>query len=436
MHRPRFKPRVPSSSTNATPARIYRRNEERRMPTTPLLASEHCPIKTRCGACAYVNQDYKTGLSDKHQKGLALMTEAGVLPPSVRQMTAVPGPRPLGYRSLFKLAVRPTPAGAPEGSRFALGLFAPGSHDIVAMNDCPLHVGALQRLIPDLTAEFDASPLTPYNETTGAGQIRYVAARAAHLTGELMVTVVVTTPLKNELRRIIEALRRRGHKINIAAMNINTGSGNAIFGPETLPVAGSDKLRERVCDLDFEISPTAFFQINPWQAINLYRRVEQVAGPAGNNETAWDLYCGSGQIALILARLGYRTLGIEENPAAIADAKANAKKNKLDKQADFIAARVEDAEPLLPAWGKNPSLIVANPSRRGLADSARQHLVWLGNQTSKQVGMRLIYVSCSAESLARDLKDLVAGGFTVRQVEAFDMFPQTEHMEWVAVLTR
>jgi 23S rRNA (uracil1939-C5)-methyltransferase len=303
------------------------------------------------------------------------------------------------------------------------------------MNDCPLHVGHLQRLIPDLTAELDASPLTPYDEKTATGQIRYVAARAAHLTGEMMVTFVVTEPLKNELRRVVESLRRRGHKINAAAMNLNVEAGNAIFGSETSHVAGSDKLRERVVDLDFEVSPTAFFQVNPWQAINLYRRVEQVAGPAGPSEVAWDLYCGAGQISLVLARLGYKTFGIEENPAAIADANANAKKNGLEKQATFVAARVEDAEPLLPAWAQTPSLIVANPSRRGLADSARQHLIWLGNQ-AKGRGMRLIYVSCAADTLGRDLKELADGGFTVRQVEAFDMFPQTDHMEWVAVLTR
>jgi 23S rRNA (uracil1939-C5)-methyltransferase len=388
---------------------------------------------------------------------LRILREAGVLGVA-HILPAVESPRPLGYRAYFKLAVRPlatppaqspppapteppasgwtTAGAAPEAGtsavpakRFAIGLFEPGTHEVIDMDDCPLHVPPLRRLLRDLREELDASPVTPYDETTGEGQLRYLAARAAHLTGE------VSTPLKHELRAITQRLLRRGHKINSAHMNVHDGPGNAIFGAETVRLAGSDRLRERLCDLDFEVGPTSFFQINPWQAINLYRRVEMIAGPAqpGTIPAAWDLYCGTGQISLILARQGYRVLGIEENPLAVNDARANARKNRLEDRAEFVAARVEDSESRIPGWAKSPSLIVANPSRRGLAEATRSHLTWLLTQ---QPQSRFVYVSCSVETLARDLAELTKSGFVVRQVEAFDMFAQTDGLEWLVVLTR
>jgi 23S rRNA (uracil1939-C5)-methyltransferase len=224
-----------------------------------------------------------------------------------------------------------------------------------------------------------------------------------------------------------------GHKINSAYMNINTSSGNAIFGEDLVLLAGSAALRERVCDLDIEISPLAFFQVNPWQAGNLYRRVEMHAGRGKAGDTAWDLYTGTGQMALMLARAGFHSLGIEEIAAATVDAARNAQRNNLSAQAEFIAARVEDSETLLPEWAKKPKVIVVNPSRRGLHESARAHLSHVLRSDEK---IKFIYVSCEVETLARDLKALTASGHRVRQIEAFDMFAQTDKLEWLAVLTK
>ncbi len=409
-------------------------------PKTAASSEPTCAIKALCGTCKFVNLDYETGLSEKHLKGLAVLKDAGVLG-SARLLAPARSPRAYEYRSLFKLAVRPVRQGrsilrpakadAPA-NRFAIGLFEQGSHDVVDMDDCPLHTWPLRRLLRDVRAELNASTITPYDEKVHTGQLRYLAARAAHLTGELMLTFVVTEPLKVELKRVIANLQRKGHKVNSAHMNVNPEKGNAIFGPTTQRLAGAEGLRERVCDLDFEIGPTSFFQINPWQAIQLYRRIEQIAGQTASPVVAWDLYCGTGQISLILARLGYRVLGIEENAKAVEDAGENARRNKLEEKAQFLATRAEDSPRLIPAWAKSPELIVVNPSRRGLADATRKHLRELLVQNPKA---RFVYVSCEVETLARDLKELTQSGFALRQVEPFDMFPQTDNMEWLAVLS-
>jgi len=438
------------------PRNIYRRQPLVRRPG--MVQPEHlttepvCGIKALCGACKYVNQDYKDGLNGKFQAGLKTLEDSGVLR-LARVLPPVASPRQLGYRSVFKLAVRPASQSqtyAPRSldrvsddngvvvevpNRFAIGLYAAGSHDVVDMDSCPLHTPPLEALLRDLRGELNSSALTPYDEASKTGQVRYITARSAHLTGELMVTFVVAEPLKVELRQLVANLQRRGHRINSAHMNLNADTGNAIFGPKTSRLSGAERLRERLCDLDFEIGPTAFFQVNPWQAINLYRRIELIAGaPSVAGQVAWDLYCGTGQISLMLARQGYRVLGIEENPGAIADARLNAKRNHLEPTAEFIAARVEDASELIPNWAASPNLIIANPSRRGMADSTRRHIALL---LANNPQARFVYVSCEVASMARDIKILCdLSGFQLRQVEPFDMFPQTDNMEWLAVLSR
>ncbi len=405
---------------------------------TPLA----CTIKAKCGTCKYVNDLYEIGLNEKYNRGISVLKDAGVLG-ACKILQPVKSPRTLEYRSHFKLAVRPadpsepriivTPTGHEIPNRFAVGLFQPGTHDVVNLDECPLHTFPLKRLLRDLRRELNLSPLEPYQEKDASGDVRYLAARAAHLTGEIILTFVVTDAAKkSEIRKISESLQRRGHRITSTYMNINKETTNAIFSEENIRISGTERLRERLCDLDFEIGPTSFFQINPWQAINLYRRVEHFAGPSSQGEVAWDLFCGTGQMALMLARLGYNVLGIEENKKAVVDALANAKKNKLSENTLFIDARVEESEHLIPLTHKTPSLIVVNPSRRGLAQSTREYIAALLKRNPR---CRVIYVSCEVETLARDLKDLLVPGFQLRQLEGFDMFPQTTNMEWLAVIS-
>src|SRR5690606_14130345 len=144
------------------PRNIYRRAE------TAAGSEMICGIKARCGVCQYVNLDYAASLKEKHQAGLSLLEKAGVMG-GARVLPPTVAPKPLEYRSLFKLAVRPAkpnPAdrlgeGEPP-RRFSIGLFAQGSHDVVEVDQCPLHVPALKRFLEDLRVELDLSPITPY----------------------------------------------------------------------------------------------------------------------------------------------------------------------------------------------------------------------------------------------------------------------------------
>ena len=387
-----------------------------------------CFIKEQCGACRYINDDYNSSLQDKYQSALSLFEQNDLLS-GVRVLDPRKSPRELEYRSLFKLAVRPAKGGE---SRFAIGLFKPGTHDVVEIDQCPLHVFSLKKLLRDIRAELELSDLQPFNETNHTGDLRYIAARAAHMTGEIILTFVMQSDKKQSVKNIIHKLRLRDHKINSVYLNINTSKGNEIFGEESIRVTGQECLREKICDLSVEMGPTSFFQINPWQAIQMYRRIEQLVGFSGGKSVAWDLYSGVGIIGLIMARSGYKVLAVEENEEAVTYAKANAKRNDLEAKMEFYAGRVENSQYGFPDWAENPEFIITNPSRRELASDTAN---FLAKKLADGSAKNLIYVSCEPETLARDVEIFKSHGLVLRQLEGFDMFPQTRNIEMLAVIT-
>lgn len=410
----------------------WRQDHKSLTPTRPVPVA--CKIAHDCRSCHSINTSYEASLQEKYQQALVGFEAAGLLE-GCKLAGPAPSPRMFGYRTHAKLVVRSADGAAlqsKEGGRFAIGLFQPDSHHVVHLDQCPLHRASINRLLPDLKAELEASSLEAYDETEHKGHLRALAIRATHLTEELMLTFVCSDDsFRVELKAMVLRLRQKGHVIVSAHINLNSERTNSIFGPQTRKIVGADGLRESLCGLIFEIGPTSFFQVNPWQAETIYRRVEQLAGLPGTGTVAWDLYCGTGQMTLLLSQLGYRTLGIEENAEAIADATANVLRNQLAQAPHFISSRVEDVESALPSWAERPQLIVVNPSRRGLAPMAR-HLLSRG--LGERADSRLIYVSCEAETLVRDLKEMTSQGRTLRQLECFDMFPFTQKLEWLAVV--
>ena len=398
--------------------------------TLPLRSDsfEQCGIKDQCQSCKFVNEPYLERLKQKHQDGLKVLENAEVLRYS-RQLPPNPSPKPLAYRGVAKLAVRKN---LNSESNFSIGLFKPGTHEVVEVSRCPLHIPSINQCIRYLTKLLNESPIKAWDEKKNQGDLRYLVVRAAHKTGELSLTFVCTDESpKAELKEIVKKLKE-SHKIHGAHLNIHPSEGNQIFGEKTLKLSGSEKLRESLCDLKFEISPKSFFQVNPWQAEKLYRRLEQLIGSGHQESIAWDLYSGVGPIAMILSRSAYKVLSIEENPDAVADAKYHFQINNLE-HAEFLVGRVEHLTEAIPSWAKKPDIIVANPSRAGIAEETRSHLKRVLSSASTT---QLYYVSCDVNTLARDLKDLSKSGYKVRQIEAFDMFAQTDKLEWLAVMTK
>lgn len=412
-----------------------------------------CKISRECGSCAFINSEYQESLNQKYNKGKNLIASAASLTKSTVFLTAKPAPHKLGYRCYAKLALQVKQDAFKPSSQedIKIGLYQPQTHQVIDISPCPVQTQVINDFVRDLKTVLFEAGISIYDEKTHKGELRYLAVRSAHLTGELMVTFVVTNPeLKPKLRVLLNRLKDQDHKIYSAHININQKETNVIFGDEYIKISGADRLRERICDLDVEIGPGVFFQINPSQAELLYHRLEQLIGeiepiavateqitPQNNRNSspkiAWDFYCGAGIITLLIARRGYRVLGIEENPQAIACAKINAEKNNLKDRLEFMTGQVEELYTEIPTWARMPDLLTVNPSRKGLAPAFKD---FLKKHFKQRKNVKLIYVSCDVTTFARDIVDLKEAGFNLRQVEAFDMFPQTDKLEWLGVFIK
>jgi len=384
-----------------------------------------CVIQRECGLCPHVNRVYETGLQEKYQHDVAKLQ--AIFPSPVRILPPVASPKKLRYRTSMKLAIRTNERGWIE-----MGVFKPGTHHIVEMQKCPLHAPPLQRLLHLLPFALKKSGIIPWNEKTQQGELKFLAARSAHLTEQLMVTFVVTTEsCRDKLLACLEDLLLQGMEVHSAHMNLNNSLGNEIFGPTTTRINGLKRLRETLCNIKLSISPTSFLQINPWTASKLYHRISQLAGTPTPGAVAIDLYSGVGQIAMLLGRNGYRVAAIEETPSAKEDAALNLKSNRLESYVEFFSCSVEEFATTAPDWAQAPQLIVVNPSRKGLSDSAREFI----DVTAHKSSALLIYVSCNLTTLLRDLEYLQQKAFRVNQLEAFDLFAQTDKLEWLVVLS-
>ncbi len=384
-----------------------------------------CPIQKTCGLCLYVNSPYEKGVAAKYKKDVEQLQ--GIFPEPVPALPPVLSPKRLRYRTSMKLAVRSNARGWIE-----IGVFKPNSHQVVEMQLCPLHAPALQKLIYKLPLAIKEAGLIPWREDTCEGEIKFIAARCAHLTEQLMVTFIVTDiQAKEKVLRCAEILKEQGLTIDSLHLNLNASHGNEIFGAETHRLMGLKRLRETICNFSVSLSPTSFLQVNPWIASKMYHRIEQLAGTPNAGAVAIDLYSGVGQIAMVLARSGYRVAAIEETPSAKEDASTNLQLNRLQKSVEFFSCPVEEFSHTSPEWASNPQLIVVNPSRKGLSDAARTFV----SETAKKSSSLLIYVSCNLTTLLRDLELLQKDAFRVHQLEAFDLFAQTDKLEWLVVLS-
>jgi 23S rRNA (uracil1939-C5)-methyltransferase len=406
-----------------------------------------CKIAETCGACKYINQKYQDILAIKFDNLIAPYSDLPLLQ-STQIMRAAESPQILGYQTYSLLAVRPAkwagksssphPASdvyensEPTPQRFAIGIPQPNRDLLIDLSDCPIQKDSINRLLNDLGPMLDSSDLTPYDPKSHDGDIEAIEIRAAHLTNELMLTFVVKNDRKRPLKAFLQNLRNMGHNVTSAHMSFGHAAEDELPPPQTQHLIGSQRLRESICDLSFEVSATTFLQNNMWQAEQIFRRLEDFAGRPANSAVAWDLYSGIGTLSLILARSGYRVLGIESNPSAIIDARKNSQRNSDIKPPEILEGRVEDKAFIMPDWASTPDIIVANPSQQGLGPDVRE---LIRARMLENPACRFFYLSSEAESMFADLQQMVQSDLEVRQLEAFDMFPYTDKMEWLAVIT-
>ncbi len=385
-----------------------------------------CPHFPACVGCPQVASPYAEQLGRKQaalRAALGGHAELG----GVALEAPFGSPSPFGYRNHAKLVFRARRG--PAGERqVMLGVYRPGTHSVVPAHGCIVHHRLLQPVLAELRRLVEQMAIPIFDERSRAGALRYALARASTAAGEVHLTLVSAVADPPHLDDLVRGLRRGCPQLRAVFLCVNPTSGNVLLSPEIRPLMSGRPLVERFGDLMLESRPDAFLQANTAVAARLYESAARWLEPSPR-DTAVDLYCGVGAIALRLAPHLARVLGIEAAEPAVACAQDNARRNGV-RNAAFVAGEAEAALRIVAEHGlAGPSIVVVNPPRRGLGAAALAAVIELAPQ-------KLLYVSCDPTTLARDLAALARAGWATLRLRAFDMLPQTPHLEALALLQR
>jgi len=312
--------------------------------------------------------------------------------------------------------------GNAPGGELVCGFHAPGRWDrIVPLEDCLLASERSNAVRAHVVAWARAHGLRAHDRRSREGELRNLVVREGRRTGEFQVRLVAA-PADLPLDALAEAVQAES-----LLVTTTDAAGETTAAGETELVAGGEFIDEELADLRFRISPLAFFQTNTEMAERLYGVAADLAELRGT-ERLYDLYCGSGTIALVLSTRAAQVFGVELVPEAVADAITNARRNGIDNT-QFFAGDVRLALPELVERAGRPDVVVVDPPRAGLSKKAVRRLI-------EAAPTKVIYVSCNPTTLAPNAAQLAEAGYALRRVRPIDLFPQTPHIECVAVLER
>ena len=377
-----------------------------------------CSSFTRCGGCNLMHMDYAAQL--EYKRGLVENAFARIAKiEGVHVENTIGMDEPYHYRN--KAAF---PFAMVDG-RMCFGFFAPRSHRLIPIDGCFIEQEPLYNVASAVHCWAEENDIQPYDEETGSGTIRHVVSRIT-TSGDIMA-VIVTKGRPKKLNKLVDMLKERCEGIKSIILNRNDEDTNVIFGRSYETLWGEDTLTENLCGFEFSVSAASFLQVNPVQTECLYAQVKAFL-PEKDGFEAIDVYCGTGTISMILSKRAKHVTGIENIKPAVEDAARNAERNGAGN-ADFICADAAEALPELIEKGTRPDVIVIDPPRKG-CDKA------VLNAITGSAVQRVIYVSCDPATLARDVRILVDGGYSIQKVQPIDMFPQTAHVETVVLLSR
>lgn len=375
-----------------------------------------CPVAARCGGCQLNRMSYAQQLQHKQ----AMVEE--LLAPYCRVEPIKGMKNPFHYRNKVHAVLAVDKRGTPVS-----GVYAAGTHRVVPVKHCLIEDERADRVIQTIVELLPAFKLRVYNEYTHRGFLRHVLIRTGQFTGEMLVVLVATSLEMPGKRAFVEALRARCPEITSLVLNENNRQTSMVLGKRETVLFGPGYLEDELCGKRFRISPQSFYQVNAQQAEVLYETAIRLAGFTGK-ETVLDAYCGTGTIGLCASDHIARLVGVELNADAVRDAKENARRNGV-KNAAFIC---EDAGRYMVKQareGNAPDVVIMDPPRAGSDMSFLRSLLTLGPK-------KIVYVSCNPETLARDLAVLCSGGYRAETAVPVDMFPCTEHVETVVLLSK
>ena len=387
---------------------------------SPYRVEPKCEFARQCGGCQLQALSYDQQLVFKTNKVKGHLERIG-------GFTDIPMEPIIGMDELFHYRNKAQfPVGRNKEGKIVTGFYAGRTHNIIENRDCALGVAENKEVLDRVIAHMEKYGIEPYNEATGKGLVRHVLIRYGYFTKEVMVCLILNGNKLPKEEQLVKSLCEIPGMTSIT-INVNKKHSNVILGEEIRLLWGQEYITDRIGDISYQISPLSFYQVNPMQTQKLYAKALEYADLHGQ-ETVWDLYCGIGTISLFLAQKAKFVRGVEIVPAAIENAKENAKLNGLENTEFFVGK----AEEVLPReYKKNgvyADVIVVDPPRKGCDETLLETMVEMNPE-------RIVYVSCDSATLARDLKYLCERGYELRKVCPVDQFGMTVHVETVVLLS-
>ncbi len=400
-----------------TAAAVYGRAEEA-ISLSPERREPECESYLRCGGCALWHMSYEEEKRFKLGKLNDALKHIGHQTMQAEEI--IGSDNVIHYRNKGIYAVQNV------SGEIKSGFFAPRTHELVPVESCLIQKALSDKAVAAVTEFMRENGITAYDEKTRRGAVRHVYVRCAVNTSDAVACIVSAKGFGEHTSAFTEYLREQCPELTGIVLNINKTAGNTVLSGDFYTLWGNENIRDSLGGIEYEISPQAFYQINPPQAEKLYARAVEYAAAHGG--TVLDMYCGAGTISLYLARHADKVIGAEIIPEAIENAKKNALRNGITN-AEFMCADASSAAEKLLAEGIRPEAVVVDPPRKGMDEAAIRALCGMNPQ-------RIAYVSCNPATLARDITVFNACGYELKKATAVDMFPRTPHVEAVVLLSR
>ena len=379
------------------------------------VKSGNCPLYKKCGGCQLQNLTYEQQLRYKQVKCIRLLGKF------CRVGEIIGMENPYHYRNKVQAAFA-----LDRHSNIISGVYQSSSHKIVPVTVCMTEDEKADEIIGTIRRLLKNFKLRPYNEDTGRGFLRHVLVKRGFKSGQIMVVLVTGTRDFPKKKDFVATLLKIHPEITTVVQNVNNQKTSMVLGNRSEVLFGDGYITEQLGDFSFRISPKAFYQINPIQTEVLYNTTLEFAGLTGK-ETVIDAYCGTGTIGIFASPKAKKVVGVELNPDAVKDARVNAKLNSAENTEFYNA---DAGEFLADAASSNEKydVVIMDPPRSGSTVKFLKSVVKLAPKT-------VVYVSCNPETLARDLMFLVRNGYKVKKIQPVDMFPHTNHVETVVLLS-
>ena len=380
------------------------------------LRKDICPRYRDCGGCQLQETPYAKQLEMKQKQVNQLLGKFCTVHPILGME------HPFHYRNKVHAVFTHDRKGNPVS-----GVYREGTHEVIPVDSCLIEDQKADEIIVSIRSLLKSFKIKTYDEDTDFGLLRHVLIRKGFHSGEIMVVLVLASPILPSKKNFINALRKIHPEITTIVLNVNDRFTSMVLGDKEQVIYGKGFIEDTLCGKKFRISSKSFYQVNPIQTEKLYEKAIACANLTGK-ETILDAYCGIGTIGLVASDHAKEVIGIELNKDAVKDAKFNAKINNVNN-VKFYAGDAGECMVDMAEDGMKFDVVFMDPPRSGSDEKFLSSLVKVGPE-------KIVYVSCNPVTLERDLQYLRKKGYQAKGAWPVDMFPWTNHVETVCLLSR